>query len=272
MKIGLCYRDFIHEEWIDEIFPNIDFIEIMPDITSIETMNRLIDLSEKHEVEIGFHSLKSSLGSPEGVHVPSIDRYYYQYKYCKAKYFSDHVAFSHIQGKYLSTVKAIPYTKKSIDVLTENLKFMQKVYTDLILLENITQDKIEETNQFTEGEFFSNLMKNTDDKIKVMFDVTNAYVTAYNSGISFEKYISDFPFDDVVCIHVSGYEISSDEKLRDSHSANFDHKIIDALRMVLQKCEPEFLLLERDFGANSLNDTLVDIEKLKEVAAEFVTV
>ncbi|MDQ0414898.1 multinuclear nonheme iron-dependent oxidase [Mesobacillus stamsii] len=268
MKVGLCYRDFIHGEWIEEIFPNIDFIEIMPDITNVKTMNKLVELSKSHEVEIGFHCLKSSLGSKEGIHIPSLENYYYQYKYCNADYFSDHVAFSHIQGRYLSTVNAIPYSNEYVDILVNNLESLQGYFENLILIENITQNELNKENQFSEGRFFSEVMKKTPGNVKVMFDITNAYVTAINNNIDFLTYISDFPFEDIVCVHVSGYEKLPNGKLRDSHSQTLDTEIIEATKLVLDKCKPKYLLLERDFGVETLRDTLVDIDKLNGIATE----
>ncbi|EIT86024.1 hypothetical protein A374_06881 [Fictibacillus macauensis ZFHKF-1] len=268
MKIGLCYRDFIHEEWIEGIFPHIDFIEIMPDITDVKTMKKLVELSNYHKVSIGIHSLKSSLGSKEGVHTPSLNKYFFQHHYCNAEYFSDHAAFSHLQGKYLSTVFPISYSKKSVEILAKNLETVKEYFPDLILVENITQNQLSSDNELTEAQFFKTLMDVTSKEIKLMFDVTNAYVTSFNNNISFTDYINEYPFDDVICVHVSGFTRLKNGFLRDSHANGLDQEILDSLKLILKKCNPKYLLLERDFGVHSLEDTLIDIQKLKEASLE----
>ncbi|AGT33555.1 hypothetical protein M493_16715 [Geobacillus genomosp. 3] len=48
MKIGLCYRDSIHEEFIDELIKYVDFLELMPDITGYKETKRLFKLCNSH--------------------------------------------------------------------------------------------------------------------------------------------------------------------------------------------------------------------------------
>lgn len=269
MKIGLCYRDFIHEEWIEEIIPHLDFIEVMPDITDAKALERLVNLSKQHNISMGIHTLKSSFGSKEGVHIPSLNNYYFQHHYCNAEYFSDHAAFSHIQGRYLSSVFPIPYSKKSAEVLSENLKKVREYFPDLILVENITQNQLNLDDELTESLFFKTLMELTPEEIKLMFDVTNAYVTAFNNNIPFGEYIKDYPFEDVICVHVSGFKRLDNGQLRDSHSNHIDKDIVEATKYVLKKCSPKYLLLERDFEVYSLEDTLKDIRILRELSLEY---
>lgn len=42
IKIGICYRDSIHEEFIDKLIEYVDFLELMPDITGYKETKRLL--------------------------------------------------------------------------------------------------------------------------------------------------------------------------------------------------------------------------------------
>lgn len=265
MKIGLCYRDHIHETHITEIINHIDFLELMPDITNFKETKFLIDLCSKNQVAIGIHCLKSSLGSKEGLFLPSIEQYAIYNEFVESLYFSDHAALTHIQGKYLSSVYPIDFSIESAEIIANNIEILSSYFQNYIMVENITQNTLSDTNKISEGQFFKKIMELTNPKTKVMFDVTNAYVTALNNNFTFEEYLNDFPFEDIMCVHVSGYEKDEAGILHDTHSQALNTHILNATKYILDKSNPDLLLLERDLNVTTLADTLDDIEKLREL-------
>jgi|SRR5690625_846009 len=264
MKVGLCYRDSIHEPYIQDLIKYIDVLELMPDVTRFRETNFLMELCKQNNVDIGIHCLRSSLGSKEGFFVPAIEQYAIYNEYVNSIYYSDHAAFSHLHGKYLSSVNAIDFSNKSAQLMANNINNLSTYFSTDILIENITQNNLSKNNRISESAFFRKVMELTNSKAKIMFDVTNAYVTALNNNIPFERYIEDFPFEDIVCLHVSGYERYGNGLLRDSHSRDLDSTILEATNYVINNSKPDMILLERDFNVTSLGDTLRDLEKIRE--------
>ncbi|MDW5470298.1 multinuclear nonheme iron-dependent oxidase [Staphylococcus equorum] len=152
MKVGLCYRENIHGKWIEDIIPHIDFLELMPDTLDIDTAIKLKNICIKNNIPIGIHTLKGSLGSLEGPNFNALKNYFYTHEYFESEYFSDHVAFSHINGQYLSSVFPIDYNEDNINTLSENLKCISP-YFNKILIENITQNKLSPNYLLLERDF-----------------------------------------------------------------------------------------------------------------------
>lgn len=263
MKIGLCYRDSIHEEFIDELIKYVDFLELMPDITGYKETKRLFKLCKENNVDIGIHCLRSSLGSKEGIYRPAIEQYAFYSDYVNAKYYSDHVAYSHINGIYLSKVFPIEYTVENVQIMRRNLEIISSFFSNPILIENITQNKLSNKNVLSEGRFFKELLKDVNPRIKILFDVTNAYVTALNNNYSFEEYTSEYPFERIECVHVSGFERDRGGVLRDTHSNSINNEILTSTEWILQRMNPKYILIERDFNVQSIDDVLEDIYKIR---------
>lgn len=272
MKIGLCYRDSIHRDHIQEVSEYIDFVELMPDITNFKETRSLLNLFKEKNVDVGIHCLKSSLGSEEGFHIPSIEQYAFYNAYANSMYFSDHAAYSHIQGTYLSSVNPINFTHNSAQTLASNLNKLGEYFSEEILVENITQNTLLKNNTLDEGQFFSEVMNLTGNNVKLMFDVTNAYVTANNNGITFNDYVCNYPFNEVSCVHVSGFEKDDTGMLHDTHSHALRDEIICLTESIVKEVNPKYLLLERDFNVNSVTDTLEDITKLKNIKENVLSI
>ncbi|ELK21241.1 hypothetical protein, DUF692 family [Anoxybacillus flavithermus TNO-09.006] len=265
MKIGICYRDSIHEDLINEIIEYVDFIELMPDITGYKETKRLLEICKDKNIGIGIHCLRSSLGSKEGIYRSAIEQYAFYSDYVEAEYYSDHVAYSHMHGVYLSKVFPIEYDVENVLIMRRNLEIILSFFSNQILVENITQNKLSNNDQLNEGRFFSELLKDANPRIKILFDVTNAYVTALNNNHSFEKYVSEYPFEKIECIHVSGFERDGKGTLRDTHSNSLNEEILISTEWMLQRVNPKYILIERDFNVRSIDDVLEDIYKLRGI-------
>ncbi|KIQ95317.1 hypothetical protein LH47_00571 [Anoxybacillus thermarum] len=265
IKIGICYRDSIHEEFIDKLIEYVDFLELMPDITGYKETKRLLKICKDKNIDIGIHCLKSSLGSKEGIYRPAIEQYAFYSEYVEAAYYSDHVAYSHMHDVYLSKVFPVEYDMENILIMRRNLEIVSSFFSNQILLENITQNKLSNKGQLNEGRFFRELLKNANSRIKILFDVTNAYVTALNNNYAFEEYVSEYPFEKIECIHVSGFERDNEGVLRDTHSNSLNEEILISTEWILQRTNPKYILVERDFNVQCIDDVLEDIYKLRRI-------
>ncbi|MDR2660984.1 MAG: DUF692 domain-containing protein [Lactobacillaceae bacterium] len=254
MKFGFSYRPIIHKTELSKILDIVDYVEIMPDIMTIDDLLELKNaIGEK---EVGIYSLKTSLASPEGIQQQNDRFYFLAGQYFNTKYYSDHVGVSYIDNKYLTTVMPTVFCKRNIDVVSMNLDGILTHYpSKKYLIENIVNPSHHPESIMSEGEFFTNIVQN-NSKIGVMLDITNAYVSAINMGIDPIKYIKDFPLEYVQTIHVAGFEYINN-KIQDTHAVSINIIILELLKFVLDKTTPEFVMLERDFnhdGTNLINE------------------
>jgi uncharacterized protein (UPF0276 family) len=264
MKIGICYRPYLHKKLLDKFIDKISLIEIMPDIMSVPEMEFIKNICETRNIDMGLHCLRSSLFSPEGPNIELLENYFYVNKYVKSKYFSDHIAYSHINGKYLTSVHAIQYIDRNIQVFENNMEVLNKYFPEDFSIENITQNVLEKGSSYSESEFIKEITEKTG--VSLLFDLTNMYITACNNGIEFDEYIQHYPFDKVRIVHVSGLTKDIKGIYHDVHSENFDDEILGLLMRVKDKMTNlEYVLIERDFNINNEEDILNDINSLQNV-------
>ncbi|MCL2114154.1 MAG: DUF692 domain-containing protein [Streptococcaceae bacterium] len=259
MKFGICYRPYLHKKFLEKIVEEISFIEIMPEVTNVSEMSEIKYFCQQNNIDMGLHCLKSSLFSPEGPQKEMLEKYFYLSEYLNSKYFSDHIAISHVNDVYLTSVHPIKYTEKNIKVFQNNLSEIQKYFPKNFYVENITQNKLLEGSEIAESQFINKL--NQD----LLFDLTNIYITAKRNNIAFDKYIENYPFDKVKVMHISGLSVDDDGIYHDIHSENFDEEIRQVLQSVKNKLiNLEIVLIERDFNISSADDILKDLKMLKE--------
>lgn len=87
----------------------------------------------------------------------------------------------------------------------------------------------------------------------------------YNNGYDFYDYVTAYPFEDVACVHVSGFEVDNNGVLHDTHAKDLGNDILNATKQVIDKISPKYVLLERDFNVNTAEDALRDIKRIREV-------
>lgn len=264
MKFGICYRPNLHSKFLEDIISNIDLLEIMPEVTSVKEMKKIKKISKLHNISLGLHCLKSSLFSPEGPQLKELEKYFYIFEYLNAIYYSDHIAVSHINGKYLTTVNPIEYNQKYINVFKNNLNSLKDFFApEDILIENITQNKLIEA-EYSESQFIDKIFNQTN--ISCLLDITNQYVTAKRNNISFEKYIKNYPFDSVKVVHVSGFLIDEMGIYRDTHSKDLSNEILEVVSFLAPKLSnAQYILVERDFNVNCPEDIVRDLNALKSI-------
>lgn len=262
MKVGICYRPTIHSEYIEEIIDEIDILEVMPDVMDIEESKFIKKLAKEKNISIGIHTLKSSIASPYGLSEDDVEKYFFASKYMNAVYFSDHIAFSHIENIYLSTVFPIEYTDINKKIVLRNLNKLNTYFEKIpVLVENITQYKLVNKNK-SEGEFFKSISKQND----ILLDITNLYVTAKSNKLDYDDYIKEFPLDKVQVLHISGVTYDHNNNAIDSHSTNINEDMLDFLaRHLIHFKNLKYILVERDFNINKKEDILNDIKNLKNI-------
>ncbi|UAC46994.1 DUF692 family protein [Bacillus aquiflavi] len=174
IKIGLCYRNWLHEKYLNQILDIVDIIEIMPDITDVEEIKLIKKSCEEKNIDLSIHSLRSNIGSVEGIHKDETDKYFFVNYYCDSVYFSDHMAFSHILGNYLSSVNQLIYNEENIRVVQKNIAQLEHKFSDTpVLIENITQNNLRKDSTMRESDFWHSVFQNLGSNVGIMLDITN---------------------------------------------------------------------------------------------------
>ncbi len=161
----------------------------------------------------------------------------------RAVWCSDHMSFTKVGKRNIGQLTPIPYTEEALRIVVANVKAVQRTLGLPFLLENISQYFTFRRADFSEPEFFDEVVRRTG--CGVLLDVTNLRNNAANLGVQPTAYLAAFPLDAVVQLHLAGSEWI-EGKLLDTHGAPI-HAQVWAMAQELVEAHPvRGLLIERD--------------------------
>lgn len=160
-------------------------------------------IAARYPLSMQTHSL--SLGGAESVnskHLQDIHSLVERYAPCHV---SASLSWSRWQGGYFAENLPLPYTEESLDQLIINIRSVQTALGRSILLENPATLFALEGTDFSEGEFLSELVRNTG--CGVALDLNNLYVSCLNTDTEPFRELQTYPLAAVKEIQVSGHSL-----------------------------------------------------------------
>lgn len=84
-----------------------------------------------------------------------------------------------------------------------NFSMLRKIFGERIqfAVENNNYYPTTAYDHVTEASFLKEIL--VENNVKMLFDIAHSKVTAANLGVSYDHYIKDFPFNDVIQLHLS---------------------------------------------------------------------
>ncbi len=187
----------------------------------------------------------------------------------KPPWFSDHLSFSYIDGIYLEDLIPLPRTQEAIDVVADNVKYLQDEFQLPFLVENPSYYSNIILSEMKEYEFLNSIVNKAD--CGLLLDVNNIYVNSVNHEYDAFNFLDNMDLDRVVQVHVAGhdadYKTPSGEflKVLDTHGQKTLPVVMELLDRLLEKTEVNGILLERD--GNYPEDFKEITDELKEIRA-----
>jgi uncharacterized protein (UPF0276 family) len=121
---------------------------------------------------------------------------------------SDHLSWSvDAHGTALPDLLPVPYTNEALDVVINNIDYVQNYLGRQILLENPSSYLTFKDSPMNEWDFFAQIAKHSG--CGILLDVNNIFVSAHNHGFNAETYLNALPVDKVQEIHLAGYSVST---------------------------------------------------------------
>jgi uncharacterized protein (UPF0276 family) len=137
---------------------------------------------------------------------------------CKARWISDHICWTGVDGKNLHDLLPLPYTKRALRHLIERVRAVQDILEQPLVLENPSTYLQFAGEDFDEPQFLQELCAATG--CGLLLDVNNVFVCAENHGLDAEDHLRRVPWDSVVYFHLAGHTIHETHRL-DTH----DHPV-----------------------------------------------
>ncbi|MCA0938147.1 DUF692 domain-containing protein [Vibrio alginolyticus] len=141
-------------------------------------------------------------------------------------YVSDHLSWSENGGHYFNDLLPLPYTEEALNVFTRNVLEVQDYLQREILIENPSSYVKFQHSTISEWEFLTEIQQRTD--CRLLLDLNNVYVSAFNHGFDCERYLSAIPANKVDEIHLAGFTVKQLEKGEiwiDTHSCPVSNEV-----------------------------------------------
>lgn len=218
LGIGLGLRS-VHYGHILGRSPQVDWFEVLSENymnTGGRPLHVLDQVAARYPVAL--HGVSMNIGSTD-----PLDRAYLRelkslQQRCKARWISDHICWTGVDGKNLHDLLPLPYTKRALRHLVERVRAVQDILEQPLVLENPSTYLQFAREDFDEPQFLQELCAATG--CGLLLDVNNVFVCASNHGFDAADHLARVPWDHVVYFHIAGHTIHETHRL-DTH----DHPV-----------------------------------------------
>lgn len=248
--------------------PKLDWIEVHPEnfLTLGVDFEQLQELSKNYKLSL--HGVGLSLGSKwdeeSSKHLKRIQNLI-EHLRCDA--FSEHISWSKHGGKHLHDLLPITYNDYNLNLVADNIKRVQDMLGMQIAVEN-PSIYMQMENKYSEADFINMLIERAE--CRLLLDVNNVEVSAFNLKYDMMQYLSEIDISTVQELHIAGHTTREDPdnpKIKiDTHSTFATNNAWNALEWVVSNPEFNgFAIYEWDSELPEFSILLEQSDKIKEI-------
>ncbi len=237
-----------HLDYFSQNKPQLSWLEIhsenyfQPNAAERHQLHAL-----REQYQISCHGIGLSLGSVERVNQKHLAQLKALIDSIDPILVSDHLSWSENGGHYFNDLLPLPYTKEALKVFTRNVNEVQDYLQREILIENPSSYVKFQHSTISEWEFLTEVQQRTG--CRLLLDLNNVYVSAFNHGFDCDTYLDAIPADKVDEIHLAGFTIKQLDKGEiwiDTHSRPVSDEVWQLFAQWTKKHGPRHALIEWD--------------------------
>ncbi|MCI5058565.1 MAG: DUF692 domain-containing protein [Flavobacteriales bacterium] len=265
-KAGVSLKHCYYEEVIENK-PAIDFFEVHSENYMSEGGCSLAWLEAVREFySISLHGASLSLGTAQKLDKDHLKKLKNLIGRIDPFLVSDHLSWSVIDGTYLNDLLPIPYTKESLEVMSNHIVEAQDYLGRTLLIENPSSYLYFPKNEYSEPQFLTELVNKTG--CKLLLDVNNIYVSSHNNKFDPNEYLEEIPLKIIEEIHLAGHNRSHQFYI-DDHGCCVQTEVWELYKKALERFGIISTLIEWDDNIPELGILLSEAEKAKNYQVEF---
>ena len=259
-----------HYNAIIETTPDVDWFEILTENYLVEggkPLHFLDQICEKYPVVM--HGVSMSLGSHDPLDMDYLAQVKALAKRTDAKWVSDHMCFTGVDGINAHDLLPLPYTEEAIKHVANKIKQAQDFLGRQILVENASTYVSYKQSHMTEWEFTSAVAEESDSLI--LLDINNIYVSAYNHGFDPLEYLDGIPAERVQQHHIAGHS-QYDGYIIDTHDHDVAQGVWDLYAEAIKRYGEVSVMIERDDNIPELPELLAELQIARDVLLQTMQV
>lgn len=181
----------------------------------------------------------------------------------KPQWISDHLCWTGVNGLNMHDLLPLPYTEETIQHVVERLHQVQDFLGQELLIENVSSYLTYKESTFTEWDFLSTIVEEANAKI--LLDINNVYVSAFNHGFHPMDYLKSLPKNRVQQFHLAGHTHLGDHII-DSHDAPICEEVWALYATAVQYFGSVPTMIERDSAIPPLEELLHELNRAQKIA------
>ena len=217
-------------------------------------------------LQISCHGIGLSLGSVQGINTTHLQQLKALIDEVQPLFVSDHLSWSENGGHYFNDLLPLPYTEEALEVFCRNVLTVQDAIKRPILIENPSSYLQFNHSTITEWEFLVQVQQRTE--CRLLLDLNNVHVSAFNHGFSSQTYIDSIPAHAVDEIHLAGFSINTlaeGEIWIDTHSKPVSAEVWQLYQNWCEKHGSRRTLIEWDLDIPEVEVLLEEANKASEM-------
>ena len=243
LGLGLGLRN-VHFEHIVREWPAVDWFEAISE-NFMDSGGRpramLHAIAERYPVVL--HGVSMSIGSTDPLDMVYLRKLKRLADETGARWVSDHLCWTGVLGINSHDLLPIPLTDDALAHLVPRIQHVQDVLERPLVLENPSTYVRFRASTWREADFLRALCDATG--CRLLLDVNNVYVSAFNAGVDPLDELQRFPFERVVQLHLAGHQHCGTH-IVDTHDRPVCDEVWSLFRHAWQRTGGVATLLEWD--------------------------
>ncbi len=175
---------------------------------------------------------------------------------------SDHLCWTGIGGQNSHDLLPVPYTEESLDHCEKKIQQAQEFLKRVLVIENPSSYLEFSENSFSEKEFLIKLQQRTG--CKLLLDVNNVYVSAFNHKYDAKDFISSLASDSIQQIHLAGHSNNGDHII-DTHDDFVIDEVWKLYEFTLKEHGLISSMIEWDANIPSFDTLVSEYKKMESI-------
>jgi uncharacterized protein (UPF0276 family) len=267
MRVGVGYRHEIGPRILANV-PPIEALEVVVEhyIYGSQGQREAL-LALPDHCPVFLHGVGLSIGTALAPPLDLLETVREYASRVEAPWYSEHLAFTNVPGLDLSQLLPLPRTVEVLEVVCENVVFVQDYLKLPLLLENVAYYFQYPDNELDEFEFLLEICRRTG--AGMLLDLENLRVNSLNHQYDPFAIIDSLPQGAVRAVHLAGGTIEEGVFI-DSHDRPVPVEDLDLLRQLLVSQHPDVILLERDQNLEAFQEILEDVRQITAIRDQAV--
>jgi uncharacterized protein (UPF0276 family) len=177
---------------------------------------------------------------------------------------SDHLCWTGVAGLNMHDLLPLPLTEEALDHVCARIDRVQEVLGRPIAMENASTYITFGASTIPEWEFMAALAQRTG--CRLLLDVNNVYVSAFNHGFAATGYIDAIAPESVAYMHLAGHE-NNDTYIIDTHDHPVVEGVWDLYVHAVRRFGPIATMIERDDNIPPFAELTAELARARKVAA-----